>query len=133
MAERNTRQKNIIYDTLCRLGNHPTAEGVYDALHERHPAISRATVYRVLNGFAGNGTIQKVSVNNGADHFDHRTHPHYHVCCTRCGRVSDVELPYMGPLEQSVGDCRGYKITGYSIQFDGLCPECQRAGASEKV
>ncbi len=133
MAERNTRQKSIIYDTLCCLGNHPTAEGVYDALHERHPAISRATVYRVLNGFAGNGTIQKVSVNNGADHFDHRTHPHYHVCCTRCGRVSDVELPYMGPLEQSVGDCRGYKLTGYSIQFDGLCPECQRAEPSEKV
>ena len=127
VPERNTRQKSIIYDTLCCLDNHPTADCVYEAVHERYPAISRAKVYRVLNRFADNGVIQKVGVNRGADHFDHRVHPHYHICCTRCGRMSDVELPYMAELERRVGDCRGYRITGCSVQFDGVCPECQRS------
>ena len=127
MRERKTRQKSIIYDALCCLDNHPTAEYVYGEIHKRYPAISRSTVYRVLNRFSENGTIQRVSVNNGADHFDHRTHPHYHICCTRCGRVSDVELPYMNELEQMVVNSHGYRITGHSTQFDGVCPECQLA------
>lgn len=125
MPERNTKQKSIIYDTLCRLNNHPTADSVYEAVHVNHPAISRATVYRVLNRFADNGTIKKVGVSRGADHFDHRVYPHYHICCTLCGRMSDVEMPYMAELERQAGDCRGYRITGCTVQFDGICPACQ--------
>ena len=94
---------------------------------------SRATVYRVLNRLVDNGTIQKVGVNRGADHFDHRAHPHYHICCIRCGKVSDVEMPYMAELERQAGDCRGYRVTSCSIQFEGVCPECQRKEKADTV
>lgn len=130
MAERNTMQKTAIYDALCCLADHPTADQVYDTVREKCPNISRATVYRVLNRFAEKGVITKVSVNNGADHFDHQTHPHYHVCCIRCGKVCDAELPYINGLEKQVCASSGYKVTGYSIQFDGICPECM--GKEEK-
>lgn len=129
MAERNTMQKTIVLSALRSLANHPTADNIYDYIKEDYPSISRATVYRVLNRFAESGVIQKVSVNNGADHFDHTLAPHYHVCCSGCGKVCDAELPYMEGLEQQAGHCSGYIITGYSIQFDGLCPDC--AGKEE--
>lgn len=124
MAERNTVQKAVIYDALCRLANHPTADSVYEEVHRDCPTISRATVYRVLNNLAEKGTVLKVNMNNGADHFDHQTFPHYHVRCTECGRVCDADMPYIEGLEKKAGECSGYKITGYSIQFDGICPEC---------
>ena len=44
MADRNTIQKEIIYQTLCGLRCHPTASLVYDHVHREHPTISRSTV-----------------------------------------------------------------------------------------
>ena len=64
-------------------------------------------------------------INNGADHFDHQTFPHYHVHCSECGKVADVAMP-VEELVDMLSDTSGYKIMGYSLQFDGLCPECAK-------
>ena len=124
MAERNTLQKSLVYGTLCKLANHPTADDVYAAIHAECPSVSRATVYRVLNRLAEHGEVLKVKVNSGADHFDHQTFPHYHVTCSVCGNMCDVDLPYIDGLDHEIHAASGYRITGYTIQFDGVCPAC---------
>ena len=124
--ERNTIQKQVIYSALCHLANHPTADDVFETVHEAHPNISRATVYRVLNQMAEKGTVLKVNINNGADRFDHQTFRHDHIRCERCGRVSDVDIGLMTDPVLTLKNASGYKVTGYSLQFDGICPECIR-------
>lgn len=128
MTERNTVQKALVYETLCKMADHPTADRVYQEVQKTYPNISRATVYRILNRMAEKGEILKVSTTAGADHFDHTTCPHYHVRCTGCGKVCDVALPYMTDLEKRISDASGFVITGYTIQFDGLCPDCSNGG-----
>ena len=123
-------QKEIILDSLCSMANHPTAENVYDFVHGKYPSISRATVYRVLNQLAEKGTILKISISNGADRFDHLAFPHYHMRCSCCGRVFD-----MPPLELNIpqtyfSSCAQYSITGYTLQFSGICPECHHKGGT---
>ena len=54
MQQRQTKQKQIIYDALKAL-DHPTATEVYGYVHDTYPTVSRATVFRVLSGFALNG------------------------------------------------------------------------------
>ena len=130
MAERNTVQKALVYGALLRLANHPTADMVYDAVHETNPTISRATVYRVLGRLAEKGMILRVEVTGGADHFDHQTHPHYHIFCRRCGRVCDVGMETIAGLESRITDDAGYKVMGYTVLFDGLCPDCIGKGES---
>lgn len=126
MAERNTMQKEIIYSALCRMANHPTADEVYQAVHESHPSISRATVFRVLNKMADNGSIYKVNIANGADHFDHQTFRHYHAHCRVCGCVCDVKLAPLVMLEdKNIETDEDFSITGYSLQFDGVCANCR--------
>lgn len=125
MAERNTMQKEIIYSALCRMANHPTADEIYQSVHESHPSISRATVFRVLNKLADNGSILKVRIADGADHFDHQTFRHYHAHCKCCGDVSDVKLAPLVMLEDRAIETEGeFNITGYSLQFDGICAKC---------
>ena len=124
MIERSTLQKSIIYNALTRLGNHPTADEVYELVHTENPSISRATVYRVLNRYAEKGEILKVGVSSGADHYDHRADRHYHVCCIRCGRVDDVDLPYIPDMQERLRDSSGYEITDCTVQFKGICPKC---------
>lgn len=127
MIQRRTMQKEVIFKALCSLRNHPTADGVYDYIHPDYPNISRATVYRVLNQLASNGQINKVSVFNGADCFDHNVTPHSHGRCTRYQRIFDV--PYQKPPVETfmAWDSEEFSITDYSLQFDGLCRSCREA------
>ena len=130
MSARNTVQRQIIQDALRTLANHPTADEVYDAVHEEHPSVGRATVYRTLGRLADEGEIGRVRINNGADRFDHQSFAHYHVRCTSCGRVDDVMIPLLDNVDKAAEKASGYKITSHSLQFDGICPACQRNEAS---
>lgn len=131
MASRQTVQRTIIEDEVRTLANHPTADQVYEAVHAQHPSISKATVYRTLNRLSDEGELLKVKINNGADHFDHQTFPHYHIRCTECGRVDDVMVPVLGTIEKEAAAGSGYVITGHSLQFDGICPACQAKAAEQ--
>ena len=124
MEERNTVQKNMVYAALRELCNHPTAEMVYDRVRKNSPAVSRATVYRILNRLAAQGKILRLNTD-GADHYDHRTDLHRHVQCTVCGRVDDVVTRELGDVTELVTDSYGYQITGGSLLFRGICRECQ--------
>ena len=131
MQERNTLQKEAVYAALRELGNHPTAEMVYDRVKISHPGISRATVYRVLGNLAQQGIILRIS-GDGADHYDARIAPHCHVQCSRCGRMDDVMTGHMGDLIGAVNDACGYTLSGVSVVYQGLCRECQRALDEDK-
>ena len=128
MSARQTIQRQIIEDELCALANHPTADEVYASVHEKHPTISKATVYRTLGKLADEGEVLRVKINNGADHFDHQTFAHYHVHCLRCGKVDDVMVSQLSGIEQSAAAVSDYVICGCTLQFDGICPACQGAG-----
>ena len=125
--ERNTVQKEIVLEALSALANHPTADAVYERIHQAHPSVSKATVYRLLGKMADNGQILRVRINNGADHFDHQTFPHYHVRCTNCGNVDDVVIPLLSAADEMADQATSYTNITSSLQFDGLCPACQGA------
>ena len=124
MNYRHTLQKDFILREAEQL-NHPTAEEVYNAVAEKYPSISKATVYRNLNQMAENGKLLKVRMMDGADCFDTRVVKHYHIRCKECGKVYDVDMPYLENLEKNVPDKHGFDFQGHEIVFIGVCPDCQ--------
>lgn len=122
---RNTIQRTLTLEAVQRLQNHPTADEVYAEVSAEHPNISRGTIYRNLNQLAESGDIADLKVPGGADHYDHISEEHYHVRCTRCGRIFDVDMEYIPDLEQSIHDKHGFQFTGYDLMFRGICPDCR--------
>lgn len=122
-ATRNTRQRALVLEAVRSLHNHPTSADVYDAVREKHPSISRATVYRNLGVLTEQGEVLHIPVAGGADRYDFRCDCHYHAICRECGVVYDVEMPSEGLLS-SVRDTHGFQIEGFDIIFTGLCPDC---------
>ncbi len=125
MKERNTKQKSRILETVCASHEHPTAEQVYNMISDEFDGLSLGTVYRNLSRMADSGMIRRISVNNSPDRFDGDMSPHYHVCCSRCGRFDDYfdvdgDLAIRGRIER---DC-GFSITRQETVFYGLCPQC---------
>ncbi|MBQ5927301.1 MAG: transcriptional repressor, partial [Clostridia bacterium] len=121
MTERNTKQKAIIYDALQTL-DHPTATEVFGYVHERYPTVSRATVFRVLSGFAVGGRAQEIKMAGTDVRYDFTMRKHSHVHCRVCGRVTDVykeDFPELSDeFKENVG---GFEVEGYSLEFYGIC------------
>ena len=135
MARRNTVQQKAVACQLSKLhGSHPTADEVYSAVSAEYPTVSKATVYRVLNRMAEEGTALKVNVSDGPDRFDDTLQAHYHVLCTRCGRVDDVEVsPAVGSFDlDAAAKAAGYTITGHDLLFRGVCPNCKKGGSQDE-
>ena len=121
-----SRQRESILQYLRTVKCHPTAENVYHAIQAGNPNISLGTVYRNLNLLADMGEALKITTPNGGDRFDGRTDPHYHVTCTCCGNVFDLELPLEHRLKINCLANEHYdgQIDSHSITFTGTCPHC---------
>ena len=123
--ERQTKQKGIIYEALQTL-DHPTATEVYGYVNERYPTISRATVFRVLGGFAANGRALELKVAGSDVRYDYNVTPHYHVHCKNCGKVADVWTERFSAIGKEIGkEVEGFSIESFSVEFFGVCPACK--------
>lgn len=124
MKKRNTIQGQLVLSAVKQLGNHPTAEDVYNYVVKIHPNISKGTVYRNLNSLSEDGQLLKISVPDAADRFDHTLHMHYHIKCMICGEFIDVNINYMQDLDDRVSKVIDYKILSHDVVFKGVCSNC---------
>lgn len=124
---RITHQREIILDELKALKSHPTADELFELVRKRLPRISLATVYRNLEWLCQQGIIQKIEVGGRQKRFDGNADLHYHIRCTSCGRVDDVEMPPVAALERNLSKKSGYAIKGHRLEFWGTCPACAKA------
>lgn len=124
MTQRNTVQGAIVLKTVNKLKCHATADEIYEEIAKDYPNIGRATVYRNLQKLCDAGQIRKVEVPEGADRYDHICKDHYHVRCVSCGKVFDMDMPYITGLEKTANDLHGFALLGHDIIFKGICPKC---------
>ena len=119
------KKRNAILTCLQQTDTHPSAEMVHQMLHEEHPDISLATVYRNLSRFKNQGLIQSIGTVNGIERFDANTEPHVHFICGSCSAVLDLhqmEIPQA--LCESAAACSGCQVDACQLMFTGTCRKC---------
>jgi Fur family peroxide stress response transcriptional regulator len=121
-----TIQRRAVLEELSRRRDHPTAEGVYEAVSKRIPGLSRATVYRSLETLVELGLAARIAHPGSAARYDPKTWRHHHLVCERCGLVLDIESPELEKPRLRAPAGSGFAIRDWSIQFTGLCADCQR-------
>ena len=124
MQERQTKQKQIIYEALKTL-NHPTATEVYTYVHEVSPTVSRATVFRVLGGFSQSGRALELKLAGNEIRYDYNILPHYHARCLKCGKVADVCAKGINEGGMVATNTEGFDVEGYTLEFFGTCKTCR--------
>jgi len=127
-AIKYSKQRAAILTYLSGTKEHPTADTVYDNLRKDFPNISLGTVYRNLNLLADLGQIMKITTESGGVRFDYNTSSHYHIVCTRCGAVKDLDLDpkITETFIHKVQDSYEGEIDTHSILFYGTCKECHK-------
>lgn len=124
---RMTSQREIILKELQDSHQHLSADELYERVKKIMPRISLATVYRNLETLSEAGIIGKLEISGRQKRFDSDTHPHDHIYCLQCQRVDNIDFDrnLVNPAE--VASDKGYRITGYRVEFKGICSACRRS------
>lgn len=121
-----TVQRREILKTVLERVDHPSADQVYETVKERIPALSRTTVYRVLDTLVELGVIRRLHHAGTGARFDGTIRRHHHLVCRKCGCVIDIETSRLDGLRVPPSDRQGFEIEDYSVHFIGLCRECRQ-------
>ena len=119
-----THQRQVIYESLAVMPDHPSPEDVYAIVKKAIPAISLATVYKTLHTFVEHGILRELSPHHGTLRVDWNTHSHHHLICTRCKKVMDIDDEDLDPIKVHRKLPKGFKVERVAVEVQGLCAEC---------
>lgn len=120
---RNTKQLQIIWDTVKDDKSHPTADQIYDRVRKQLPSISLGTVYRNLQKLVYDKRLQ-VLMRGRSQHFDPLVERHQHFICELCDRVYDVVIEQQREIKPVKLPHEGFKVTSHQLAFYGTCKRC---------
>lgn len=84
-----------------------------------------ATVYRTLEVFYNNGLIEKFEFGEGKYRYEIKGKHHHHLVCDVCGKIEDVSAQAIPALEKEIQSKHKFLIKRHSLEFFGLCKNCQ--------
>ncbi|HIF63883.1 MAG TPA: transcriptional repressor [Deltaproteobacteria bacterium] len=120
-----TVQRRVLYCELRERSDHPDADALFDAVKQRLPDVSLATVYRNLRSFVNAGMATELKVEGSSSRWDGNTERHHHLLCSACGNVSDFFSEELDQLGNSLELDSGFEVQGLDVRVTGLCGDCR--------
>lgn len=84
-----------------------------------------ATIYRILDILHRRDLIQRIELGEGKYRYEKSENHHHHLICTNCGKIEDVKADFLSNLEGQIREKNGFLVKNHSLEFFGLCKNCQ--------
>ena len=116
---RATPQRELVYSSLLKVRDHPTAEEIFARVKAEMPTISLATVYNCLETLVQCRLIRQVNRERSSTRFCPNLHPHAHFHDEITGEIHDVDLPapFLEQLKKLLPE--SYQPSAIEITFLG--------------
>lgn len=101
------------------------AQHLIDHLH-KELGVDRVTVFRILNAFVEKGLIRKLEFGEGKARYELNKEEHHHLICESCGNIEDISDCNILALEKDIQKKKGFLVKQHSLEFFGLCKNCQK-------
>ncbi len=125
-----TRQREIVFNAMNSKPHlHFTVDDILDIVHEAHPEIGVATIYRTLQIFIQTGIVQRLDLLNRRAYYEISEQKHYHMICLSCGAIVEVTdeateaVMNMVKIKKQV--LNDFRVVDCQIYFYGYCKNCQ--------
>ena len=121
-----TPQRQMVLDAVCEIGEHARPEQVYELVHQKSPAVHRATVYRTLKLLCELGLVSDTVTAEG--HLVYEIageRPHHHLVCRCCGADVEFSDEDYRAFAETLQEKTGFHIEATHITLSGVCPPCQ--------
>ena len=117
-----TSQRFAVYKFVHENYSHPSVDDVWHNVRETLPAVTRESVYRILNEFSERNVIQRLDHLESA-RYDSITGPQGHFICEVCGEITDFAFPKAAvpTADSSCGEVRHVEL-----RLSGICEKCRQ-------
>lgn len=132
-AQQRTRSQERILNLLRTLNRAASAQDIYVELRSRNEGMGLATVYRSLEALKLEGAIQVRTLASGESLYSSVQEDKHHLTCLQCGASIPINECPVHDLEDQLHQSYHFKIYYHTLEFFGLCTECQLAHATHNT
>lgn len=123
---KSTKQRDIIASEFLAVGEHVTAEELYNRICKKHSNIGFTTVYRTLKLLAESGlATERVFADNLTRYEPLAAEEHHdHLICLKCGSITEFEDQRMERLQEKIATEFGFSVETHKMELYGRCRKC---------
>ncbi len=122
---KKTPARTAITEFLSKSYSPVDVLAVISFLRSKHLNTNKVTVYRTMDFLLKNQVIDKVEFGEGKFRYEIKKTHHHHLICTNCRRIEDVKADFVSNLEDKIREKNGFLVKSHSLEFFGLCKNCQ--------
>lgn len=97
---------------------------IFLQISKRHVDADQATIYRIMENFNEHDLVKKLQFQEKKFYYEAKREEHHHAICTKCGKIEDVSRCNIRRLEREIEKNMNFNVTSHSLEFFGLCSEC---------
>ena len=91
-------------------------------IHSKCKNIDFASVYRSVKLFHDIGIAEEIIFADKKIRYTLVSDQHnHHIICSKCGEIKELPICLLNEIKKMTN----YKITKHTLEFMGLCPNCQ--------
>jgi len=124
MARRTRSQEKILL-ALKGVNQPISAQNLYIEMRQDGLTMGLATVYRALDALKLEGAVQMRTLPSGEALYSLPQEDRHHLTCLQCGNTIAINECPVHDLEKQLHQAHRFKIFYHTLEFFGLCPQCQ--------
>ncbi len=113
---------------LLERANKPVdVASIIDYLKQKGVRADPATVFRIVNLFTQKRLTRQIHLNEGKFRYEpFSKEDHHHLICNICGSIEDISDCSIDMLEKEIQKEKKFLVENHSLEFFGICRQCQR-------
>lgn len=126
-----TRQRSQVLECLMQNSEkHMTADEILAQLKNMNIEIGKSTVYRTLEKLIEEKKVRKYLSDEGQSacyqYIDENggCTRHFHLKCTRCGKLIHLECDHLTEIERHVYEHHRFSVDNTKTVLYGVCEDC---------
>lgn len=125
-GRRMTKARAAISALLSGARSPLSVAELLESLAKQRIRADKTTVYREIAFLEAQHVVRQIQFKDRVKRYELAHGHHHHLVCVECGAVTDVALGGdVDALEKRITKKTGFAIQDHSLEFFGVCKECQ--------
>lgn len=114
-----TTPRKLLIEILSTMSRPLTLKEIHSQCHE----VDFTSVYRSMKLFEEVGIVEEIIFADKKVRYKIISNIHrHHIICSECGKINELPICLLSEIKKLTN----YKITKHTLEFMGLCPDCQK-------